>query len=529
MTGKQLKNSILQWAIQGKLVPQDPNDEPASVLLERIRAEKARLVKEGKIKKDKNESIIFRGEDNSYYEKFADGKMVCINEEIPFDIPQCWEWTRLRTITSLLGDGIHGTPEYDINGSYYFINGNNLKEKRIFIKPETKKVNEAEYLKYKKDLNEKTVLVSINGTLGNVAFYNNELIVLGKSACYFNLLSKQFKSFIYIVLISPYFLEYALSTATGTTIKNVSLQAMNSLLVPFPSITEQCRIVEKLELLDTFFTKYSQLEKQLSFLNDNILQELQKSILQEAIKGRLVKQAPNDEPASILLEHIKEEKLRLVKEGKLKKKDIVDSVIYKGDDNKYYEIINGEEIDINDELPFEIPDSWSWTRLGFITSNEAGLSYNKEYLNDETGPFIRVLRGGNIEEGRWFTREDDVIISQKYVKNCLLLKKGTFITPAVTSIERMAKTALIEDDQKDVVVGGFVLMIKPFMLTTAFLQYLNLFFQTTYYKQYCIGITNKSGQAFYNLSRQKLMQCFVPIPPIEEQRRIVEKYSLLSL
>ena len=135
MNGKQLKNSILQWAIQGKLVQQDPNDEPASVLLEQVK---------------------------------------CIDEEIPFEIPKGWEWCRLRQITSLLGDGIHGTPEYDPNGEYYFVNGNNLQDKKIVIKPDTKKVSREEYLKYKKNLNKHTVLVSINGTLGNIGFYNDE-------------------------------------------------------------------------------------------------------------------------------------------------------------------------------------------------------------------------------------------------------------------------------------------------------------------------------------------------------------------
>ncbi|MDO4526031.1 MAG: restriction endonuclease subunit S, partial [Bacteroidales bacterium] len=125
MTGKQLKNSILQWAIQGKLVPQDPNDEPASVLLEKIRQEKERLIKEKKIKRDKNASIIYRGEDNSYYEKIlATGEVKCIDEEIPFDIPTSWEWCRLSCLTSILGDGIHGTPEYDNAGDIYFVNGN---------------------------------------------------------------------------------------------------------------------------------------------------------------------------------------------------------------------------------------------------------------------------------------------------------------------------------------------------------------------------------------------------------------------
>lgn len=150
-------------------------------------------------------------------------------------------------------------------------------------------------------------------------------------------------------------------------------------------------------------------------------------------------------------------------------------------------------------------------------------------MADKTPPAIRVLRGGNIEEGHWTIKDDDVFISKKYVKESLILRRGTFITPAVTSIERMAKTALIEEDQTNTVVGGFVLMMKPFLTVDSLLQYLNLFFQTTYFKKYCISITNKSGQAFYNLSRQKLMQCIVPLPPQREQERISQKYASLAL
>ena len=240
-------------------------------------------------------------------------------------------------------------------------------------------------------------------------------------------------------------------------------------------------------------------------------------------------QNPNDEPASILLERIREEKQRLLKEGKLKKKDITDSIIFKGDDNKYYEKIGNETICIDEEIPFEIPQSWSWARLGFLVSNETGLSYSKDCLSEKSSRMIRVLRGGNIEEGSWLTKDDDVMISASYVKEDLILKRGTFITPAVTSIERMAKTALVESDQSDIVVGGFVLMLKPFLKEDSLLRYLNLLFQSVYYKQYCITITNKSGQAFYNLSRQKLMKCLVPMPPIKEMSRIAEKYDFLNL
>lgn len=264
-------------------------------------------------------------------------------------------------------------------------------------------------------------------------------------------------------------------------------------------------------------------------LDQSLLIRLPKSILQEAIQGKLVPQISSEEPAASLLEKIKLEKHKLLKGGKLRKKDVFDSFIYRGEDNKYYEQVNGKSLDINDDIPFEIPDSWIWVRLGSIVSNEAGLAYSKDCLADKTPPLIRVLRGGNIEEGRWSIKDDDVIISKKYVKDSLLLTRGTFITPAVTSIERMAKTALIEEDQHSIVVGGFVLMIKPFITDNSLLQYLNLFFQTTYFKKYCISITNKSGQAFYNLSRQKLMQCLVPLPPMGEQIRIAQKYSSLTL
>ena len=264
-------------------------------------------------------------------------------------------------------------------------------------------------------------------------------------------------------------------------------------------------------------------------LDLSLMTKLPKSILQEAIQGRLVAQDPNDEPASFLLERIKREKHNLFLEGKLKKKDINDSVIFKGEDNKYYEKVGGKTLDISDDIPFNIPDSWVWARLGNIVTNEAGLAYSKDYLADKSQPLIRVLRGGNIEEGTWSVKDDDVVISKKYVKESLLLRRGTFITPAVTSIERLAKTALIQEDYNDIVVGGFVLMIKPIITDNALLQYLNLFFQTTFYKKYCISITNKSGQAFYNLSRQKLMQCLVPIPPEKEQVRISGKYSQLTL
>ena len=370
MNGKQLKNSILQWAIQGKLVPQDPNDEPASVLLDKIRQEKERLIKEKKIKRDKNASIIYRGEDNSYYEKMlATGEVKCIDEEVPFEIPATWNWARLSNITSILGDGIHGTPEYDATGTVYFINGNNLSNGSIEIKANTKKVSEQEAEKHKRLLNSTTVLVSINGTLGNVAFYNGENVILGKSACYFNLMGNIDKQYIKHILETEYFTEYAKNVATGSTIKNVPLAGMRNFLIPVPPITEQHRIILAMVRLAHSIDRYNDAQTKLDLLNNVLNEKLKKSVLQEAIQGKLVPQIAEEGTAKELLELIKAEKQKLVKEGKLKKSALATSVIFRGDDNRYYTSKNKDTICIDDEIPFEIPDSWVWVRFGTIMIN----------------------------------------------------------------------------------------------------------------------------------------------------------------
>jgi len=282
MDTKKLRQKILDLAIRGKLVPQDPNDEPASVLLERIREEKKRLVKEGKLKKNDLEETLIS------------------EDEKPFEIPESWEWVRLKYVVSLLGDGIHGTPEYDDMGKYYFINGNNLSKNKIVLKDDTKKVNEAEYQKYKKELTEKTILVSINGTIGNVGHYNDEPVILGKSACYFNLIDVKLKEYVTLLMYTDFFLQYAKENATGSTIKNVSLAVMNSFVFPLPPLSEQKRIVTEIE---RWFTLIDELESN----EGDLLKAIDKAkskILDLAIHGKLVPQDPNDEPAIDLLKRI---------------------------------------------------------------------------------------------------------------------------------------------------------------------------------------------------------------------------------
>ena len=234
--GSLTKKAILQEAVQGKLVPQIATEGNAKDLLEEIKKEKAK--------------VAGKASSTSFASKTRAKEFPPItDDEIPFDIPENWCWCRLGDIISILGDGIHGTPNYDISGNYYFVNGNNLNNGKIEIKPDTKKVNQSEYEKYKKELNNNTVFVSINGTLGNVAFYENEKIILGKSACYFNLIKNEMKSFIYWLIKTKYFLDYANEEATGTTIKNVSLATMRSFPIPLPPLAEQKRIVAAIEKL----------------------------------------------------------------------------------------------------------------------------------------------------------------------------------------------------------------------------------------------------------------------------------------
>ena len=330
-------------------------------------------------------------------------------------------------------------------------------------------------------------------------------------------------------IISPVFLYHFLTALNlnqyATATAQPGLAVSNVLEVPFPlpPLSEQNRIVSKIETVVPLINQYERKTELLETLNHTLFSKVRASILQDAIQGRLVPQIESEGTADELLEDIRAEKQRLVKEGKLKKSALAnESRIFRGDDNKYYLKSEDELTDISDSI-FEIPNSWRWMTLGELITDSTGLSYKKEDLADRTQPQIRVLRGGNIEDGCMVLKDDDVFISSKYVPRELLLKKGTFITPAVSSLEKIGKTAIIENDFNDVVVGGFVLMLTPSFNNEMLTRYLYYFFQGAYYHNYCKSITKKSGQAFYNLSRPLLKQCPVPIPPRDEIPRILNQ------
>ena len=511
MTGKQLKNSILQWAIQGKLVPQDPNDEPASVLLERIRAEKAQLIKEGKIKKDKNESIIYRGDDNSYYEKFlATGEVKCIDDEIPFEIPSGWEWCRLGTLFShCTGKALNGINKkgklctYITTSNLYWdrFEISSLKE-MYFTDDELDKCTAT-----KGDL-----LVCEGGDIGRSAIWNYDYDIriqnhIHKLRAYLPLCTR----FFYYVM----FLYKGIGNigGKGIGIQGLSSGALHNIILPLPSLREQERIVAQIETIIPLAVKYEKSQDELNRLNDDIYTRLRKSTLQEAIQGRLVPQDPNDEPASVLLERIREEKQRLLKEGKLKKKDITDSVIFKGDDNKYYENNSGKIICIDDEIPFEIPSSWAWVRLGCIYNTTSGGTPEKGHPEYYCGGNILWAKVGDLKE--WHITDVEERITQIGLdsSSAKLFPTGTLLV-AMYCNDAIGKSSIIDVPMStNQAICG--LYPNPYIVT----EYV-----------YYVITANKStlqeksaGGAQKNINQKIINQLLIPLPPVKEQQRIVNK------
>ena len=392
MNGKQLKNSILQWAIQGKLVPQDPNDEPASVLLDKIRQEKERLINEKKIKRDKNASIIYRGEDNSYYEKLlATGEVKCIDEEIPFEIPNGWEWERWGNISQSIQYG-YNAPALE-HGAIKMVRISDIQENCVlWDNVPYCQIEENDIDTYLLKVND-ILFARTGGTVGKSflveevperAIYAGYLI----RTRYSPLLNPRYMK---LFMESQLYWEQLKNGTIATAQPNCNGKTLSKMLLPIPPTKEQDRIVEKLRQLSSFLDNYGLCQDRLNLLNDEIKEQLKKSILKEAIQGKLVPQLTEEGTAQDLLEQIKTEKQKLVKEGKLKKSALNDSVIFLDDDNKYYEQIGKKCVDITEELPFDLPNNWTWCRLGNLISITSGENLTSKQMHNGKIP----VYGGN--------------------------------------------------------------------------------------------------------------------------------------
>ena len=516
MTAQQLKNSILQMAVQGKLVSQDPNDEPASVLLERIRKEKEQLIRDGKIKKNKKESYIFRGADNLHYEQI--GKEVrCIEDELPFEIPDSWQWCRFNQLFKLTSGQDLTADKFNstCKGTPYITGASNLENGSVIINRWT---TEPKSFAYSGDL-----LLTCKGTIGKLAFLTVEKAHIARQIM--SIASPYKIDLCYIKIILELDI-INLKAKAKSMIPGISRDDVLSILIPVPPINEQIRIVNYLNLLEPLIQKYKKTEEQLFELNSTIKEQLKKSILQYAIEGKLVPQDSTDEPASVLLERIRVEKQKLIAKGKIKK-DKNESIIYRRD-NSYYEQLDKIENCIDEEIPFDIPSNWIWSRFQsatlYITDYVANGSFAslrenvKTYKEKNYALMVKTQDfSNNFKHGLTYTDKTGFDYLQKsrlYGGELMLSNIGAsigkaFIIPCMDIPMTLAPNSIV---------------IK--CLNNTLTQYISLYILSPYGQKKLQDFT--AGTAMPKFSKTQLRSSLLPIPPIYEQKRMLSKLDLLN-
>ena len=515
MTAQQLKNSILQMAVQGKLVPQDPNDEPASVLLERIKAEKEALIKSGKIKKSKKSSEIFRGASRTLPYTFCEqiGKEIRdISDEIPFEIPESWEWCRLDTIFQHnTGKALNSSKLQGIKMQY--ITTSNLywnKFKLDKLKEMSFTENEVE----KCTVTKGDLLVCEGGDIGRSAIWNYDYPMRIQNHIH------RVRPYLQINIYFFYYIFYFYKNAgliggKGIGIQGLSTNALGSLFIPLPPLAEQKRIVAKIEELLPFIEKYEQAETKLTALNKSFPEMLKKSILQEAVQGKLVPQNPDDEPASILLERIRAEKQELIKQGKIKKSKHESIIVTR--DKIPYESIDGKERCIADEVPFEIPESWEWCRWGNLSES---IQYGFNAPAKESGR-IKMVRISDIQDNKVLWESVPYCdIDDKNIETYLLEPNDILFARTGGTV---GKSYLVKDVPEESIYAGY--LIRTRYSNSLCPEYLKFFMES---ELYWIQIRNNTiATAQPNCNGKTLANMLLPIPPLAEQKRIVKKIEEL--
>jgi type I restriction enzyme S subunit len=505
MNAQQLRNSILQEAIEGRLVPQDPNDEPASVLLDRIREEKKRLVKEGIIKADKNESSIYRTSDGHWMEHFDDKKKsdVCIDDEITYNIPEHWEICRLNSLAEIVRGGSPrpaGSPEF-YEGNIPFLKVADLtKDSSMYVNSHTSTIKEAGLKKTRK-VNAGTFMLTNSGATLGVPKICTFDATFNDGIAAFLCLPDFLKSYLYWFLCSK--TEAFRNINQGTAQPNLNTDIIKATLFPLPPLAEQKRIVAKIEELLPKVEEYGNAQDALDKLNKELPERLKKSILQEAIEGRLVPQDPNDEPASVLLAKIRKEKEQLVKEGKLKKKDLIETPI------------------TDDEIPFEIPESWMWCRVKSILNVYSARRVHEKDWRSSGIPFYRAREIGKLADTGFV--DNDLFIDKSLYEE--FSKSGVPHAGdlMVTAVGTLGKTYIVKEGEVFYYKDGSVLCFNnQFHMDARFLKY--YIESPAFIEQYA---NESQGTTVATLTMVRVNEYLIPLPPLAEQHRIVEKLEQL--
>ena len=507
MDTKALRQKILDLAIRGKLVPQDPNDEPASVLLERIRQQKQQMVKEGKLKPKeiKNDSVIFLGEDNLHYEKFADGSVKCIEDEIPFDLPEGWAWARLNQIYNFID--YRGATPNKISSGVPLITAKNVKSGYIDYTID-EYISEEEYWDRQQRGTSRLgdVLFTTEAPLGNAAIADIEKFSAGQRLITFQhygscVLNNH--TFLYFIL-SDFFQDQLHTRKTGSTVAGIKASILKTLLLPIPPIAEQDKIGEKCENLLALIEEITNSKQSII----SAIPKTKAKILDLAIRGKLVPQDPNDEPASVLLERIRAEKGELIKQGKIKR-DKKESVIFRGEDNSYYEKIGDKVENISDEIPFELPDGWFFVRLKELWELISGRDLSpSEYNADGVGiPYITGASNfvdGKVELARWTTSPQVITEAGDLLLTC----KGTI-------------GGMAFNDFGNAHIARQIMAIRN---TFA----LNLEYLALCMRFYINAIKDAAKGLIPGISREDILNLILPVPSPNYQAKVAERVAEMT-
>ena len=558
MDGKQLKNSILQWAIQGKLVPQNPKDEPAQKLLERIAASRNGDVspwseaigssKNSKkslstslrgakaTKQSKNPPSRIYRENGVWYEQVGTAAPKDISDEIPFEIPENWAWTNINSIARIVTDGEHLTPQrVDSFQGFYLLSARNILDGKISL-DSVDYVDQSEYNRIANRCNpsRNDILISCSGSVGRVAVVNDDnCYVMVRSAAMIRVVELDSYYLMY-ALQSPCLQEQIQSKSKQTAQANLFQAAIRSLFIPIPPLAEQKRIVAKLDQALPLAEEYGAAQEQLDKLNKELPEALKKSILQEAIQGKLVPQNPKDEPAQKLLERIAASRnesslslpkgtsstlLRGAKATKQSKNP--PSRIYRENGVWYEQVGTATPKDISDEIPFEIPETWAWCRVERLFDVWSARRVHEKDWRKKGVPFYRAREIGKLAD--FGTVDNELFIDQSLYEEFSetgIPKKNDMM---ITAVGTLGKVYVIKDDKPFYFKDGSVLcMSNKANVDPLFYKHCieSPFFRDQYEPE-------SGGTTVATLTMVRFNKYLVPLPPLAEQKRIVAKLEQL--
>ena len=499
--------------MQGKLVPQDPKDEPASVLLERIREEKARLIKEKKARREKNPSRIFRGEDNSYYEEFtATGEVRCIDDEVPFDLPDGWVWGRGRTLflpmesTRPSGEAFIYIDVDAVNNQTHRVDN----PKRILTLEAPSRAS--------RKLHESDVLFSmVRPYLRNIALISKELSDAIASTGFYVITPSVgiYSKYLYYLVLSPYVVDGINAFMKGENSPSVNNGHIENFIYPLPPLAEQERIVAKIEELMPWVEQYGKAQSELDQLNNSIQGRLRKSVLQYALEGKLVPQQAEDGSAEELLAEIQAEKQRLYVAGKLKKKDLAHSTIFRAEDGKYYEQGGKTITCIDEEIPFAIPKSWCWVTIGNLFQHNNGKQLNKE---NSLGTLMSYITTSNLYwDGFKLDKLKKMPFTEQEIERCQAIK-GDLLVCEGGDIGR----ARIWTYDYPIMLQNHIHKLR------AYLPVCTKYFYYIFYLYNLTGAIRGKGIGIKGFSSRALHATRLPLPPLAEQERIAKKLDEIT-